>query len=317
MKRIKKYPLISLFILLCWLIYPLANYAQTNAGAQAQPNQIDQLLAQAGKYHDQLEYHKALKVLIQAQQTPNITDNQRAQAYLFMGVCFTAIGNTENAIQSFVETLKLRPNFRVPDGAPPSIRSMFIEALKRLQLPLVPPPPKKTPQAQKNKPRAPVEIYAQAPLKSKKGKPINVKIEIEDPQKRIALMAIRWRRIGGADYSQIKIDYKKLSEKGRKSRFEITIPAIATEEKGQVTYYVLAGDEKGTIIAQSGSDQEPHEVVIAKHVELAKQSSSHWGWWTAGIITGAALIAGGIVGVVALTQNDTKPAGAGVTIVVE
>ncbi len=47
---------------------------------------------------------------------------------------FTALGRAENAVQAFMGVLKVRPEFRLPPGVSPSIRAMFAQALKRLNL---------------------------------------------------------------------------------------------------------------------------------------------------------------------------------------
>lgn len=282
--------------------------------AEANP---EALLRQAEKFYEQLEYVSALKILVAVQQAKGVTAIQRARAYLYMGVCFTALGRAENAVQAFIEVLKIRKRFRLPPGVSPSIRTMFAEALKRLKLPLVPPPEKKTPAGPTKPPpsrsTATVDILAKAPLKASAGKPVAVKIDIEDPGKRIAALRIRWRRIGGPDYSTItlKYDAKKASQEGL-----IPIAAVG-QQKGRLTYYVEARDAAGRVVARSGSEDAPYEVELTP----LKKKSSNWGWWTLGIVGGAAAIAGGIVAAVLLTKDKggpTKtPGTADVVVVVE
>lgn len=283
--------------------------------AEANP---EALLRQAEKFYEQLEYVSALKILVAVQQAKGVTSIQRARAYLYMGVCFTALGRAENAVQAFMEVLKIRKRFRLPPGVSPSIRTMFAEALKRLKLPLVPPPEKKGGPGPATKPPPPkstqtVDILAKAPLKTSAGKPVAVKIDIEDPGKRIAALRIRWRRIGGPDYSTLTLKYDP-----KKATHEGLIPIAAVgQEKGRLTYYVEARDAAGRVVARSGSEDAPYEVVLTP---LAKKSSN-WGWWTLGIVGGAAAIAGGIVAAVLLTKDKggktTTPGTADIVLVVE
>ena len=83
------------------------------------------MLREAERSYENLEYEAALRILIAVQQLKELTPIQRARAYLYMGVAFTALGRAENAVQAFVEVLKIRSDFRLPDGVSPSIRAMF------------------------------------------------------------------------------------------------------------------------------------------------------------------------------------------------
>jgi hypothetical protein len=276
------------------------------------------MLKQAEKFYEQLEYIQALKILLQVQQQKTATAIQRARAYLYMGVCFTALGQAQNAVSAFIEVLKLRPRFRLPSGVSPSIRTMFVQALKRLKLPLVPPPPKKAgrPGPGPRKPVGPqktVDILAKAPLKTSAGKPVTVKIDIEDPGKRIKRLSIRWRRIGGPDYSTIKLAYK-----GKKATLEGTIPIAAVgTKKGRLAYFVEARDAGGRVVARSASENTPHEIDLTPFDE----GGSNWAWWTLGIVGGAAAIAGAVVAIVLLSKGGdnpvTPPGTADVTVVLE
>lgn len=274
------------------------------------------LLKQAEKFYEQLEYIAALKVLLKVQQQKDATAIQRARAYLYMGVCFTALGQAQNAVSAFVEVLKLRPRFRLPSGVSPSIRTMFVAALKQLNLPLVPPPPgkgKKPPPRRPPGPQKTVDILAKAPLKTSAGKPITVKIDIEDPGKRIKTLSIRWRRIGGPDYSSVKLVYE-----GKKATLEGTIPVAAVgAKKGRLAYFVEAKDAAGRVVARSASENAPHEIDLTP----LDEGGSNWAWWTLGIVGGAAAIAGGIVAIVLLTKGGdtptTPPGTADVTVVLE
>jgi hypothetical protein len=97
--------------------------------------ETEALLKQAEKQYEQLEYEQALKTLIQVQQAPDLTPIQRARTYLYMGVAFTALGRAENAVQGLHGGPEATTQFPPTSGVSPSIRAMFGQALKRLQLP--------------------------------------------------------------------------------------------------------------------------------------------------------------------------------------
>ena len=292
----------------CSISIALAAALVASAGqARANP---ELLLQQAERFYEQLEYPRALKVLIAVLQAKGVTPIQKARAYLYMGVCFTALGKPQNAVSAFMEVLKLRPRFRLPNGVSPSIRTVFAEALKRLKMPAIPPPPKK----KKKKPQGPVnvDIDASGPRKAVAGRPIEIKISIEDPRKKVRSLVIRWRRIGGPDFSSIKIKHKP----GQTSVTGLIPGATVGRKKGRLTYYVQAVDEVGNVMAKAASEDEPHEVELLP----APKKGSSWGWWVLGATGAAAAIAGGIVAVIFLTRSngvERPPNTADVTIAIE
>ncbi|MFH1130680.1 MAG: tetratricopeptide repeat protein [Pseudomonadota bacterium] len=287
---IRRYSLISL---LC-----LALLA-TSSSAAANP---EELLSQAEQAYEQLEYEKTLELSFQVQAHKDATPVQKARAYLYMGVCFTALGDAQNAVSAFVEVLKLRPQFRIPPGVSPSIRAMFNAALQYLKLPEVPPPeegqsdqPGQPDQQPPTENKEEVKVTVFGPKKVVAGKPIEIRIHLDDKQKQVAKLLINWRRLKGPDYSTVKIDHKTgLSEtKG-------TIPSITVgTQKGTLVYYVVAQDKQGQQIGQAGAEDEPLELELLE----PPKSKNKWGWYALAIGGGAAVVAGAVVAAVLLTRG--------------
>lgn len=295
------------FILIAGLVmaYGGSSLAQEQVPQEQAPQgqlpDPEQLLLQAEKLYEQLEYEAALKLLIAVQQVPTSTPMHRARSFLYMGVCFTALGNAENAVLSFVELLKIKPNFRLPPGISPSIQAMFKEALLRLKLPEVPPPPKPS---SKEGPREaiPVVVLASGPRKVISGQPIDLKIEVTDPRRLVKQLRVHWRRIGGPDFSTIKV----ATSYGAKITLARIPGATIGDKPGKLQYYVEALDKGGGSLAQSGSLDQPKMV----RLEPPPEGSSAWGWWALGIAGGLA-VAGGVVAAILLTRSDEgdHPAG--------
>lgn len=276
--------------------------------AAAQGNDPEELLRQAEGYYEQLEYEKALQTLIQVQAAPNVNPVQQARAYLYMGVCFTALGRARDAVLAFVEVLKRRPNFRMPDGVSPSIRAMFQEALKALNLPETPAPEKPRP-ARPQGGGADAAVQVKAPRQVTAGQPVELAIKLEDPDRSAREVHIRWRLRRGFEYSTIRLDHKPgaSSIKGR-------IPATTSGSKSsELFYYVEVRDGEGRLIAHAGSEEEPRSVKL----QAAKPKRSRLRWWLAAI-GGAAVVAGGIVTAVLLTRDGPvaqPPGTADVTVI--
>lgn len=267
--------------------------------AKAQKPNPEQVLQMAEKYYEQLEYETALKALIQVHQLPGVTPMQRARAFLYMGVCFTALGNAENAVLSFMELLKIKNNFRLPPGISPSIRAMFKEALKRLKMPEKPPPgPPGRPGAGGQK--IPVAIVAKSPKKAVAGKPVDIKIEVADPRGLVKKLLIRWRRKGGPDFSNIRVPYKR----GTKVVTGRIPGATVGEKEGDLLYFVEAQGRGGMTLAHAGKMDMPMEVTLT----TPPKPKSKWAWWAIGIGGGLAVV-GGVVAAILLTRGDNGPNG--------
>jgi hypothetical protein len=280
--------------------------ATSHALAQQQPEQQpqqqgpdpEQLLQMAERAYEQLEYEQALNILIQVHQVPGVTPMQQARSFLYMGVCFTALGNAENAVLSFMKLLKIKPNFRLPPGISPSIKAMFKEALFRLKLPETPPPePPPGQGGPGGRPeQIPVKLEAETPKEVTAGKPVQVRIKITDPRKLVQGVLIRWRRVGGPDFSTVKVPYKPGTPE-----VDAQIPgATLGEKEGRLQYLVEAVGRGGMTLAHVGSLDDPRIVELTER----KKPKTRWGWWALGIGGGLA-VAGGVVAAILLTRGGT------------
>lgn len=255
------------------------------------------LLREAEQFYEQLEYDKAIRVLVEILQQQGLEPMLRARAFLFLGVSFTALGNAENAVASFVELLKIRADFRMPQGVSPSIQAMFKEALKQLNLPEVPPPPtegpgKKTPSE--------VKLSAKTEPSRLAGSAIPITITLDDPKQHVKKLAVRWRLEQQRSFSTIDV---KL-ESNKKTFYAVIPGALTGDKKGMLFYFVEASDQEGGVIAFVGNDDEP----LIVDLTVPPSAFRRYGWWMVGL-GGAAAIAGGIIATLMLTQqhNGTNP----------
>lgn len=298
---------------LCLGLMTSAARAQPQPQPQQEAPDPEALLQQAEKYYEQLEYESALKTLIMVHQVPGSTDMQKARSFLYMGVCFTALGNAENAVLAFVELLKLKANFRLPPGISPSIKAMFTEALRRLKMPEqgAPEPEQGGGGASPDggggggggggepSSKIPVSVKAKAPGQAVAGSSIEVTIEVSDPRKLVKGLSMRWRRVGGGDYSTVKVPYPE----GARAVSAQIPGALVGKEKGKILFFVEALGRGGMTLAHAGAMDEPLRVKLTE----APQKTSKWAWWAIGI-GGALAVAGGVVAAVLLTQDDTPAA---------
>jgi hypothetical protein len=264
------------------------------------------LLKQAEAHYEQLEYEKALQELIKVQAAEGATPIQKARAYLYMGVCFTALGKASDAVAAFAEVLKRRPNFRMPAGVSPSIRAMFKAALEKLGLPETPQEGGQ-PGGGSSGPAEPpsaggqgVDLDAQAPRRLRAGKSVEVSVEIDDPDKKVAELVIRWRRRKGPDYSTIQLSHKP----GAKQTQGVIPAAVVGDEPGKLTFFVEARDKSGRRLATAGTPDDPYEVTLQKPTH-DKEKGGGKGWWWLAIGGGVAAVAGGVIAAVLLTRDSS------------
>ncbi len=317
---------LSVFAILCTL--GGAASAQQQGAPSADSAKANALLQQAEQAYDQMEYDQALEALIQVLQVPGISDVQKATVHLYMGICFTAVGRAEDAVQAFIALLSVRPGFRLPGGVSPSIKAMFEEALDRLKKKGQLQPPGAQPQPGAGQPqpgagqpqpgagqpqpgagqpqpgagqppgqRLPVELKVDAPKQAKAGQPITVTLQIHDPRKMVAGALVRWRRVGAGDFSNIKLKVKP----GQK-KVKANIPAIDLGEeqdaRGKVLFFVvLLGAEGFAALAASGAPDDPHIVRVVQ----PPPKKSNWHWYAIGVGAGLA-VAGGIVAALLVTK---------------
>jgi hypothetical protein len=269
--------------------------AQNAAGGQA-PDP-EEVLQQAERYFEALEYEAALKTFFMIHQIQTATPLQRARAFLYMGICFTALGDSEKAVLSFMELLKIKADFRLPPGVSPSIVAMFKEALNRLKLPENPPTPEGGQQGGQpsgDASKTPVSLEAEAPKELTAGKSVEIKIQIKDPKKLIQDLLIQWRRVGGPDYSTIRVKHSA----GEKQATGTIPGALVDTEEGRLHYIVEAKGKGGKSLATAGTLSVPLEVKLL----APPQPKSRWGWYALAAGGGLAVI-GGVVAAILLTRD--------------
>jgi hypothetical protein len=280
------------------VLLPRPCLAQQQGAAQPQGSpRADQLLRDAEQKYEALEYEQSLQAAVQVHKVQGVAPMQRAYAFLYMAVNFTALGQAEEAVKSFMGLLQIKPDFRIPDTVSPSIKAMFAEALKRLKLPEKPPPGAAA--AAPGGAQVPVQVEARAPESVQAGRPVDVEIKVTDPGNNVQALQIRWRVVGGPDFSTVKVTYKPGT-----ARVTGRIPgATVSREQGKLLFFVEALGRGEMTLAHAGSMDDPLVVALT----LPRKKKSNAGWWVLGV-GGALVVAGGIVAAVLLTRGDGGPA---------
>jgi len=182
--------LLTCMTLISVQLVPVASYAADSP---------ETLLKSAEKLYEQLEYDKALTVLAKLQAHPDATPVFKARAYLYTGVCQTALGKGEDAVAAFSEVLKIQPDFRLPATVSPTIGAMFNEALKQNGMtpgaaPAPGPAAGAPPQAaEPESPPGEVELEVDAPDEVVAGRVIPFTVLLSGDLEDIDRVKIKWR----------------------------------------------------------------------------------------------------------------------------
>jgi len=100
-------------------------------------------LNRAKNLYGEMKYDAAQKALVKAITSPGLTPADRADIYLYTGLCRHQAGDENGALSAFREALTIDRTLELPEGVSPKTRRTFEKA--RSELPPVevttPPPP--------------------------------------------------------------------------------------------------------------------------------------------------------------------------------
>ena len=130
-------------------------------------------LAEGRRLYVNLKYEKALVVLGQALVEPGITAPERAQVYLYTGLCLFMLGDEAKALAAFAEALTSDPGITLPPHPGPKAQRLLATARADSRPPsptpsppLEPPPKEEAAAAPTSVPAAAVTTPAPAPIEA-------------------------------------------------------------------------------------------------------------------------------------------------------
>ena len=213
----------------------------------------EELLRKAEILYEQLEYEKAAECLSGVLTHPDVAELDLARAYLYRGVSYTALNRSRDAEINFINVLRLRPLFRLPDGVSPTINADFERALHQLGMPLT------VPLDQSSEYEAPerVVVNLRAPKDRIAGSAIALEIAVFDPENQVTELVLRWRRIDSV-YSVKRLPFDP-------SKHELSVMISEDEvgkESGTLACYLVALNDKGHQVATAGTDKKPIRIRI-------------------------------------------------------
>jgi hypothetical protein len=95
----------------------------------------DDDLSRARAMYEQMHYDSALKALARAITRPGLTSSDRAQIYLYTGLCRHQTGDEAGAFAMFKEALTIDATIELPDAVSPKTRREFEKARAEIPRP--------------------------------------------------------------------------------------------------------------------------------------------------------------------------------------
>jgi tetratricopeptide (TPR) repeat protein len=249
----------------------------------------------AAEQVDQGDFEDAVKTLNSALNLPDLTDDQLAEAYRLLGLSHLYLGNEDKARDAFEKLLQARPDYELPKGTPPKIKSLYARIKEDI----------------KKRRVRPVTVTLTNPERVDGDKPLELPAKIED----LSLGAkakLFYRRAGGQAFSSV--DFRRIKGNDR-DQFVATVPAfeLPAEEKGyEVEYYVEVADAAQRRLAGKGDQYTPLNFKVnAKGQEgTGPEVASPWYKnplvWI-GVVAGVGAVTAGVVVLATRPQTGALP----------
>lgn len=262
--------------------------SESVAFAQKTGSSAQKLIDNAKKAFDDAQYDESIQLVSAALLKLDITDPQKVECYKQLAYNYIVLKKDEAAKSAAYKLYAVDESFALPKSESPRFREPFtkwkaqwLEDGKPGQV------------LPTEKPPAAVTLKHLPPSDTPHDQSVAISGSIDDPDKRVARVALFYRTGTSAKFSEIPCTYGD-------GRFNANIPGTAMKPP-LVEYYVQAVDKEGLPIASRGDVEAPLRLVV----EAEKEGSIFGTWW---FWTGAtAVVAGGILAGILLSKKSSNP----------
>jgi hypothetical protein len=252
-----------------------------------------ELIAEAQKLYDGLEYDKVAPLAAAALATADISLDEKLLAYQLQGSALAIIGDPVDAERPFLLLLSVRPDFSLPEDAPPKIVSVFakvkgeFDALRAIQ------------EAQQRKElSATITIDGAIPDTAVGGSALRFEFGVQDPRGVVKSVRVQYRRQGEPEFLGLPL------RRAVSGQWVGVVPGEWTASDGGFVMEtsVVVSDQKGPLKKLG----DPFATIQVSAGELERQRPVPlWAFGTSAGVTGvAALAATGVTVATALQNAD-------------
>lgn len=246
------------------------------------PAAIETFLARGQKLFDDQEYAGAIQALAPVTRDARATRAQRLRALELIALSEFIKGDQGAARATFERILDIDPGYQLRDtSGSPKVRAFF-EQLKKQLIPGF-------------DPNATAELEHAAPTAGTAGHPIE--LEVRAIRGNVFDVAIATRRRG-------ELSYRATAASPRgEGRWRAHITPDPSPKPYELEYYIEARDAGGATIGRVASPDQPLEIALA-----AGGPESRGAWYSRWyVIAGAAAVAAGVTGVIAVESRGPPP----------
>jgi hypothetical protein len=254
--------------------------------AAAMPTTVAEILVQAQKLYDSLEYDKVAPLAVAALAAPDISSEQKLIAYQLQGSSLAIVGDATAAERPFLLLLSVRPEFALPDDTGPKIKAVFakvkaefdqVELIKKERL--------------RRELQATVALTSGVPGTAVGGRPLRLEVGVSDPRGVVTSVRVQYKKRGEGEFLSLP-----LVRDPKAGVFVGAVPGewTASDAGFAMDVVVTAADSVGPL--QQLGVPTPLSVDVAPgSVDRTVRPVPVWVFGTAASATAVAVVASGAV----------------------
>lgn len=242
-----------------------------------------------------LEYDKVMPIADEILKRPDLTLDQKLDAYRYLGSAKAIVEDPIDAEKPFRMLLRARPDYDLPQDTPPKILTVFRKVQteeKALAGQLA--------EVERARTVSGLKLIGEPPTAAKGGRPLPFSFRLKDPTGAVDTVRVAYRRSGQTTYSQLAL------QRAEDGDWRGQIPGeFTSDEKGFVLeYYVDTADAKGVLLTMgTGPDPKRIDVSAGTLAQAQPPPLPKWAWFAGAGVT--ALI-GATAGGAGIAFNNTQ-----------
>jgi hypothetical protein len=260
----------------------------------------DSLIEQGLKQYNDLEYETSINSLSAALVMPGSSDEQKILIYQYLGLNYLVLGREAEAAGAFRGLLVIDENWSFdPVTTSPKVVEFFTKVKQKW---IADGKPGREKLVQKKV----VNIIHKIPGEGSPGQDLNLKIEIENPQKIPLKIIVAYKSAADEKFSETMATMKGYSDE-EKTRvlYMVTIPGESVKDIS-VDYYINVEDTQGNLLGSKGDENVPLRIPVASEDKKKRKKRALLGGLLGGL--GGAAVIGIILGVVIPIALKSEPA---------
>ncbi len=244
--------------------------------AAAEPTATtSQLVARTLAQWNELEYENVVEIADQVLATPDATAQQRVEVLRLKGSALIVLDRPDDAAHVFDQLFAIDPDYDLPPKSSPRLLAVFAPARARWQV-----AEQQRLATELGPSLRALAMRVRLPQHPRGGRPLQIDIELADPQAISDRIVLSRRRRGAGGY------YTTTEQRARAGAMSFTISAEDTASPTPYTleFHVQAKHRSGVALRREGTPEAPLALDIAAGTVPRASPITHRWWFWAGIV---------------------------------